>query len=750
MGEILVNVIFAVKSLFQGSLLPTINMSLKKLRPHLSSLLLLGTAFAILERGIAPALGEETASQPTPPPAASPGLQTGCPTANPLEPAAGALLPEPETVNLDLPRLVMKNGSYFLVLRPDGMMGRSNTPYGLFKDDTRFLSGYEMLINDIPPNLVAADTNEGYYGKFAYLTRTERGEAILQIVREVVLQDGLAEHVVITNQSPQAVSFKLALNFAFDYKDMFEVRGQKRKARGISKVEVVNGQKVSSLYTGLDAVQRTTILETVNIPGANATENSIKADIVLNPGEKLIFEVAVDTEKPVVSADGKAALEDKNGQSISTRYQRMKDLADKTYKDWTGAVKAIKYNGKVKPEDMQTVYQQAVRDLFLLKQTTDGQTALAAGLPWYAVPFGRDQVVTGLQVLSVAPALSKDIILFLANHQGKENNKYTEEAPGKIMHELRSGEMARMKEIPFTPYYGTIDATPLWLVLLDRYVEETGDKELVKKLWPNIEAALNYLKTATSKDFLYYGGAQGEALSNQAWKDSGDSISHKDGSLAKAPIAVCEVQGYLYEAWQAGARMAKSEGKGELESDLKKRASRLKTHFSKAFWLPDEKFFALALDNTNEPCSVISSNPGHLLDTGLISDDQAKSVVARLMQADMFSGWGIRTLSSKEKRYDPKSYHNGSIWPHDNAIIVRGMLKRGYLDEGKRIINALFEVALASPDKRLPELFCGYPRANEPSPTPYAVSCAPQAWCVGSVFEMMDALNDSKVKIKTR
>lgn len=756
MGEILVNVDFAVKSVFQGPVLPSINMPFKNLHLHLSSLISLGiAAFTVFDRSATPALGQENQTPQNQSQVANPAPDAiAIPAASAVpaqaETSPAPLLPEPETVNLDLPRLVMKNGSYFLVLRPDGMMGRSNTPYGLFKDDTRFLSGYELLINEIPPNLVASDTKEGYYGKFAYLTKTEKGEAILQVVRELVLQDGLAEHVVITNQAPQAVSFKLTLNFAFDYKDMFEVRGQKRKARGISKVEVINGQKVSSLYTGLDTVQRTTILETVNIPGASATENNIKADIVLNPGEKLIFEVAVDTEKPVVSADGKAALEDKNGQAITTRYQRMKDLADKTYKDWTGAVKTIKYNGKVKPEDMQTVYKQAVRDLFLLKQTTDGQAALAAGLPWYAVPFGRDQVVTGIQVLSVAPALSKDIILFLANHQGKESNKYTEEVPGKIMHELRSGEMAKMKEIPFTPYYGTIDATPLWLVLLDRYVEETGDKELVAKLWPNIEAALGYLKSATPDDFLYYGGAQGEALSNQAWKDSGDSISHKDGSLAKAPIAVCEVQGYLYEAWQAGARMAKNQGKGDMESDLKTRAAKLKTHFSKSFWLPEEKFFALAIDSTAEPCSVISSNPGHLLDTGIINDDQAKAVVARLMEPDMFSGWGIRTLSSKEKRYDPKSYHNGSIWPHDNAIIVRGMLKRGYLDEGKRVINSLFEVALASPDKRLPELFCGYTRANEPTPTPYAVSCVPQAWCVGSVFEMMDALNDSKAKIKLR
>ena len=283
MGEILVNVVFAVKSVFQGPVLPSINMPFKNLHLHLSSLISLGiAAFTVFDRSATPALGQENQTPQNQSQVANPApdaIAIPAPSAVPAqaETSPAPLLPEPETVNLDLPRLVMKNGSYFLVLRPDGMMGRSNTPYGLFKDDTRFLSGYELLINEIPPNLVASDTKEGYYGKFAYLTKTEKGEAILQVVRELVLQDGLAEHVVITNQAPQAVSFKLTLNFAFDYKDMFEVRGQKRKARGISKVEVINGQKVSSLYTGLDTVQRTTILETVNIPGASATEKQYQS-----------------------------------------------------------------------------------------------------------------------------------------------------------------------------------------------------------------------------------------------------------------------------------------------------------------------------------------------------------------------------------------------------------------------------------------------------------------------------------------
>jgi glycogen debranching enzyme len=312
------------------------------------------------------------------------------------------------------------------------------------------------------------------------------------------------------------------------------------------------------------------------------------------------------------------------------------------------------------------------------------------------------------------------------------------------MHELRTGEMARTREIPFIPYYGTIDATPLWLVLVNRYVENTGDIELARKLWPNIEAALSYLEANTPSDFLFYGkqavDGKEPALSNQAWKDSGDSVMHKDGKLAKPPIAICEVQGYLYDAWQSGANLAEKLGKNDEASNLRARAKKLKEHFKQSFWLADQNYVALAIDGTAQPCAVIASNPGHLLSSNIIDKTEALTIAERLLKNDMFSGWGIRTLSSEEKAYDPASYHNGSIWPHDNAIIVSGMKKLGLSKEAAKVITPLLEVAMHSKDKRLPELFCGYPRAKETSPKPYAVSCVPQLWCVGSVFSMVESL----------
>jgi glycogen debranching enzyme len=385
---------------------------------------------------------------------------------------------------------------------------------------------------------------------------------------------------------------------------------------------------------------------------------------------------------------------------------------------------------------------QAGRDIFLLRQPTPKGPCLSAGLPWYAVAFGRDQAVTGMQIVSFAPGLSKQILKVLAAYQGTKNDKFTEEAPGRILHELRLGEMARCREIPFIPFYGTIDATPLWLLLLNRYVDTTGDIALARELWPNVERALDYLEKSTSDTtggFLFYGGQGKSALSNQCWKDSGDSIMYKNGVLAKQPIATCEVQGYLFEAFSATARLAKALGHDEVSARLEGKAAALKVNFQKYFWLPQQKFVALALDGDAKPCSVISSNPGHLLNSGILERDMQDAVVSRLMQNDMYSGWGIRTLSSEEVKYNPMSYHDGTVWPHDNAMTIEGMAATGHPKEACTVMSSLIDAAATASDSRLPELFCGFPRTQFDGPVPYPVSCVPQAWAAGSIFEMLKA-----------
>lgn len=366
----------------------------------------------------------------------------------------------------------------------------------------------------------------------------------------------------------------------------------------------------------------------------------------------------------------------------------------------------------------------------------------------YAVPFGRDQIITDRQILPFAPAVVKGLLKTLAAYQGKKDDPYTEETAGKIMHELRSGEMARNREIPFLPYYGTIDATPLWIVLLGEYFERTEDRQLLQELAPNLQAAIDYLKTNSADTYLYYGKKSDDktraALTNQAWKDSGDSVMHKDGTQAKPPIAICEVQGYLYQAWKSAAALSRIMNDNKQALELEDRAAGLKQQFHQDFSMPSEGYFALAKDATPQDCRVVASNAGHLLSTGILDAGEEVSVAKRLMKNDMFSGWGIRTLSSQEKAYDPESYHNGPVWPHDNAIILKGISQISETEKAEaalKVITALLEVAKTSKDSRLPELFCGYARQPNQGPRPYPVSCVPQAWCVGSVYQMVQTMS---------
>lgn len=636
----------------------------------------------------------------------------------------------PEQAELDKPRLVLKNGSIFMVLDLDGTMsGGPSAPYGLYLNDTRYLSGLTFSANGEALKALSSNTKDGYKASFKYKTKDG-----LNIDREIVIGNIRANHsalvveqLTVNNNSTQAKVIDLAIKFNFDFKDMFEVRGQARKTHGTAKTETT-AEQAKSRYTGLDGQTLSSAIQ-FSKP-SELTNNLARYKIELQPGARQTIQLAVMPEPSKKSAPENSAID----------FASHKLLADQDFENWQKNNIAITCDNP----SLNQVFAQAVRDLYLLKITTPRGPGFAAGLPWYSVAFGRDQVITALQILDFAPDSAKQIIELLANYQGKKEDKFTEETPGKIMHELRTGEMARTREIPFIPYYGTVDATPLWLVLVNRYVESTGDVELARSLWPNIEAALTYLKANTPNDFLFYGkpavDGKEPALTNQAWKDSGDSVMHKDGKLAKPPIAICEVQGYLYDAWISGAALAEKLGKVEEATELRTRAKKLKEHFKQSFWLP-EHYVALAIDGTAQPCSVVASNPGHLLNSGIIDEPQAVTIAQRLLKSDMFSGWGIRTLSSNEKAYDPASYHNGSIWPHDNALIVSGMRKRDLHAEAAKVITPLLEVAMQSKDKRLPELFCGYPRAQETTPRPYAVSCVPQLWCVGSVFNMVQNLS---------
>jgi glycogen debranching enzyme len=365
-----------------------------------------------------------------------------------------------------------------------------------------------------------------------------------------------------------------------------------------------------------------------------------------------------------------------------------------------------------------------------------------AGVPWYNTAFGRDGIITAMEVLWVAPQVAKNALIFLAHMQAKEMIPAKDAEPGKILHEARSGEMANTAEIPFKEYYGTIDATPLFVMLAGMYYQHTADMAAIKNLWPNIKAAINWIDNYGDLDgdgFVEYKHKAENGLTNQGWKDSHDSVMYKNGELCEPPIALCEVQGYVYAAKNYASLLAEVLGEKDFAQQLKTEAAQLKQKFNEVFWDEESSCYALALDGNKKPCKVVSSNPGHCLFCGIVDDDKAAKLAATLLSADMFSGWGIRTLSEGGKRYNPMSYHNGSIWPHDNALIAAGLARYGFQKEAAKILSALFDASLFIELQRLPELYCGFPRRRGEGPTSYPVACSPQAWSVGAVFMLLQA-----------
>lgn len=625
-------------------------------------------------------------------------------------------------------RLVLKNGAHFLVLDDAGLMPAGTAyGYGLYKDDTRYLSSFNVLLNGNSPVLLSASTEEGYAGRFIYGNAADvaSGAAEQQIMlqRDVVIRDGVGERITLTNFGNQAVTVNLAIEFSNDFADMFEVRGMGRKRRGqLQSVEqnLTDGALIS--YLGLDNKTMMTRLLFSDTP-VGIKNGRIEFQYRLNGQQSKSIDMGIST-----AFDQAFAQTDK-----ITSYDKTKQLADQEYISWRKRTAKVTTSNA----EFNKLLERSVRDIYILRQPTPRGNCLAAGTPWFAVAFGRDQEITAMETMMFFPDLAKDVVDVLAAYQGTKSDDFTEEKPGRIMHELRLGEMARLREIAFIPYYGTVDATPLWLVLLARYYNQTGDLEFVRKHWSKVESALGYLDSELETGYLRYGGKAGAALSNQGWKDSGDSVMYSNGKLAKAPIALCEVQGYLYFAWSQIAHLADLLGQKQRGVQLRAKAEKLTENFRRDFWMKEKNCVALALDGDGKQCDVVSSNMGHLLSTGILDRTQASAVADALLKDDMFCQWGVRTLSSKEAAYNPMSYHNGSVWPHDNAMAIEGLCRIGRADDATRVISGLFDTAKFRPDMRLPELLCGFSRSFSDRPVWYPVSCAPQAWAAGSVFQML-------------
>ncbi len=638
-------------------------------------------------------------------------------------------MPQPyQAVNPNHPRLAIKHRKLFMLMDTEGMVpGKNEQGFGLFADDTRWLSKWDISLGGLSLLPLNRDVDEGFAAHFVYANRAFAGavEQSIKVDREVVLNDALIERVTITNYSQKTVETELAVIVGCDFADMFEVRGANRPKRGTLRRPVLRGKRLTLGYVGLDNVLRETSILVRTSSTVSFDDRALRLPLTLKAGESALVEFVVRAR-----VNGKFDL-----PRTPRSFEREIATARKAYAQFVAST------GSVQTDNTQfnAIFARALRDIYILRQESPRGNAIAAGVPWFAVPFGRDSAITALQTVCFMPELSRDVLRVLAAYQGEKHDKVTAEEAGKIMHELRTGEMALLKEVAFRPYYGTVDATQLWLMLLAEYVRWTGHLELAKELWPNVKRALAFLDAATAGGYIRYGGVAGEALSNQGWKDSGNSIVFKDGTLGKAPIAVCEAQGYLYSAWKGIATVARQLGKWSFCFKLGQRADKLRDEFQKDFWMPEQSFVAIAIDGENRQCDSVSSNPGHLLGTGILSPEQEKLVADRLMAPDMFCGWGIRTLSSCERAYQPMDYQVGAVWPHDNGFAIEGLVKLGRHADAHRVFEGLVAAAAAQSDLRLPELFAGFDRAGHKEPVRYPVACVPQAWSAGSVFQIIKA-----------
>src|ERR1700722_5715657 len=636
------------------------------------------------------------------------------------------------TESTSRPRRSLKHNDTFIVLDTFGDMGAAaGGTDGLFHRDTRFLSRLQLLLNGAQPLLLGSNLRGDNAALVVDLTNPDAfvdqrmclEKDTLHVLRTVFLwRDAAYPRPGLRNYGDRPIELRLSILFANDFADLFEVRGTHRERRGTATAQLRGNDQVLLNYHGLDDELRRTTL-TFDPPPDKLATNAAVYNVRLAPGKACPIFLAAGCNQaeprpvPFLRALTKARREPREGTSGRTSVETSNELFNE-------------------------MLCRSAADLEMLMTDTPQGCYPYAGIPWFSTTFGRDGLITALQMLWWSPDVARGVLRRLAFYQAKETDPLADAQPGKILHEMRGGEMAALREGPFGLYYGSVDSTPLFVLLAGLYVERTGDDATIGALWPAIEAALNWIDGPGDPDgdgFIEYKRATEQGLANQGWKDSHDAIFHADGRLAEGNIALAEVQGYVYAAKRSVARVAHRLGRDALALRLDHEASLLAQRFEAAFWCPEIETYAVALDGAKNPCRVRSSNAGQVLFSGIAGSDRAACVVAGLMQSRFFSGWGIRTLARGEPRYNPMSYHNGSVWPHDNALIALGFARYGRKRSIEALFEGLFSAATYMDLERLPELFCGFKRQRGYGSTLYPVACMPQAWASATPFTLLEA-----------
>jgi len=611
------------------------------------------------------------------------------------------------------------DGSTFLVSNPNGDIdARPDQPEGLFFKDTRHLSKWNLTINGIALDVLSTDSIEYYYAQHFCVppTGTIYKNPILSLVRRRFVGNGFVEELTVLNHGSEVENIELRVDFGSDFCDLFEVKDALKK-KGAYYQTTRGGRQVLG-YKREDWVRETLIGSTV--APTEATPDHLTFRFALMP--KSLW----TTNLQVTPVTGKTVHNPKFATEEG-------DAMRRNLKDWIDTAPTLTCHPQI-----GRLYIRGLMDIAALRfrpDTLAEHSVPAAGLPWFMALFGRDSLITSYQMLPFKPELASATLRALAAAQGKKEVELTEEEPGRILHELRFGELTHFHERPQAPYYGASDTTLLFLVLLDEYERWTGDVNLVRTLEPNARAALNWMDHFGDRDgdgYIEYERKTKLGLENQCWKDSWNSILFHDGTLAPTPRATCELQGYAYDARLRCARLARDIWKDDaLALKLETQAADLKRRFNQDFWIPDRKFFALALDGHKRQVDSLCSNIGLLLWSGIVDDDKARALRDHLMSPQMFSGWGIRTMALGEGGYNPIEYHDGTVWPHDNSFIAAGLARYGFRQDAAAIIAGIFEASWFF-DARLPEVFSGYDRGNTRYPVQYPTACLPQAWAAAS------------------